>query len=337
MVRIEGKQLSFSFPEIHEDAELRVTFQRTLRIPDDDREYPLPPGLGAFPMAHVDDHADRVGAKWRTHGGVMLPMYQAEAMWLSFSGDYPMAVKVAAGKINAVTGDAWDPALHKRPQDYLVTPNQPWLDGFVVEKGVIRQFVAMPLGAGYTAEEQLTGAAEHGGVQIVVYPLEASIWEEMQRRQRGAGRRLLSESICADMAVCYSGAPDMGLGAGGRMKQEIYTDRRKLEDWDTTVSARCFVHLVNAMLWRQVTGEEPPPTPVTAAEYARHGLPWFDYYAEGEEAPEAQPTLAGLEGIAGMGNKKKDVPLPENEPVETPHVVKLGPKKVKGQVRDGEF
>ena len=33
---------------------------------------------------------------------------------------------------------------------------------------MIRQFVAMPLGAGYTAEEQITGEAEHGGLQIVV-------------------------------------------------------------------------------------------------------------------------------------------------------------------------
>ncbi len=29
---------------------------------------------------------------------------------------------------------------------------------------MIRQFVAMPLGEGYTAEEQLTGEAQHGGL-----------------------------------------------------------------------------------------------------------------------------------------------------------------------------
>jgi hypothetical protein len=129
----------------------------------------------------------------------------------------------------------------------------------------------------------------------------------------------------------------MGLGAGGRMKQEIYSDHRTFDDWDTTAGARCFVHLVNAMLWRQVTGEEAPPTPVTASEYARHGLPWFDYYAEGEEAVVAQAKLAGIESIVGLGHKKGDVPLPENQTVAAPHVVKLGPMKAKGQVRDGEF
>ncbi len=52
--------------------------------------------------------------------------------------------------------------LNHDTQDYVVVPGQPWLDGYCVDKGHIRQFVAMPLGSGYSAEEQLTGAAEHG-------------------------------------------------------------------------------------------------------------------------------------------------------------------------------
>jgi hypothetical protein len=39
----------------------------------------------------------------------------------------------------------------------MVSPEQPWLDGFAIEKGVIRQFVAIPLGNGYSVEEQVTG------------------------------------------------------------------------------------------------------------------------------------------------------------------------------------
>ena len=46
------------------------------------------------------------------------------------------------------------------PQNYVVVPGQPWLDGYCVEKGIIRQFVAMPLGQGYSVEEQLTGEPE---------------------------------------------------------------------------------------------------------------------------------------------------------------------------------
>jgi hypothetical protein len=106
-------------------------------------------------------------------------MYQSEAMWLSFSRThYPFAVKVAAGKIDAITGAAWSPQLIAETQNYLVLPTQPWLDGFSVKKGVIRHFVAMPLGSGYSAEEQITGQAEYGGLQIQIYPMRADIYKE---------------------------------------------------------------------------------------------------------------------------------------------------------------
>ncbi|MEO8452533.1 MAG: hypothetical protein ABI647_22260 [Gemmatimonadota bacterium] len=37
----------------------------------------------------------------------------------------------------------------------------------------------MPLGRGYSAEEQISGEAEHGGVQIVVYPIRAEAYERL--------------------------------------------------------------------------------------------------------------------------------------------------------------
>jgi hypothetical protein len=131
-------------------------------------------------MEHVEDHSSRLPAAWIERGGVLIPMYQSEALWINFSSgigfrgrsSYPFAVKIATGKINAVTGDEWSNGLVKDPQDYLVVPDQPWLDGFCVQKGLIRQFVAMPLGQGYTAEEQISGAAEHGGIQVIVYAMK---------------------------------------------------------------------------------------------------------------------------------------------------------------------
>jgi hypothetical protein len=35
----------------------------------------------------------------------------------------------------------------------------------------------MPLGTGYTVEEQITGQAERGGLQIQVYPMRPEIYE----------------------------------------------------------------------------------------------------------------------------------------------------------------
>lgn len=85
MIELKHDELVFQFPEVHEDAVCRVDFQRTLRIPDDNREYPLPPGLGRFPVEHVEDHSSRLPSAWIERGGVLLPMYQAEALWINFS------------------------------------------------------------------------------------------------------------------------------------------------------------------------------------------------------------------------------------------------------------
>ena len=110
--------------------------------------------------------------------GVMMPMYQSEALWLRFEASYPFALKVATGKVNAVSGEAWRTGLHRTPQDYVVLPDQPWLDGYCVGRGAIRQFVAMPLGDGYGAEEQITGKAEFGGIQLRAHPLSAQVFFE---------------------------------------------------------------------------------------------------------------------------------------------------------------
>jgi hypothetical protein len=60
MITLEGDELVFRFPDLHPAAECRVQLQRTLRVPDDDREYPLPPGLGRFPMRPLADYAARL-------------------------------------------------------------------------------------------------------------------------------------------------------------------------------------------------------------------------------------------------------------------------------------
>ena len=335
MIELRRKKLAMSFPEVHAKATLSLDFQRTLRIPDDGRDYPLPPGLGSFPIRHVDDHAARLPELWKKHGGIMLPMYQSEALWLNLNSDYPFAVKVATGKINAITGEAWSDGIHRDPQDYMVTPEQPWLDGYCVEKGTIRQFVAMPLGGGYTVEEQITGEAEHGGLQIVVYPMKAEAYRDLYPPVRHIVRE---ESAEMDMMVSgYPASYDMGLAPGGRMKQEIYDDRHSFDVWDTRASSRCFVHIANSLAWRAVTGEEPPTTPLTAREYEKTGLPWFDHYGGDRTALEGAAALAELKTVKEIGEDKGEHPLPENETVEDQWVVNLGGESDGRPVREGPF
>jgi len=348
MIELHNDSLDFSFPEVDAGAWLRVRLRRTLRIPDDGRNYPLPPGLERFPLRHVDDFAARLPDEWVRHGGVMLPMYQSEALWLEFrSSWYPFAVKVATGKINAVTGERWREGLHRDPQDYLVVPPQPWLDGYCAENGSVRQFVAMPLGAGYTAEEQITGEAEQGGLQIIVFPIKREVLkrivaEYMESLKESGAYHGDGDDEDWDLAsfftVCGADPSSaMGIGAGGRIKQQIYKDPHKLEDWDLDVSSRCFVHIANSLVWRAITGSEPPMVPLTSEEYTRAGLPWFSYYAEEQTAVDGSRTLMRMKSVFQLGLEKGDVPLPENQSVETNHVIGLTEKPSPLRVREGRF
>lgn len=118
MITLEDDHLVFRFPEVHQHATCSIDLQRTLRIPDDGKRHLLPPGLGSFPLRHLDDYANRLPRKWRDRGGVIMPMHQAEALWLNFDThagefdvEYPFAIKVATGKVDAVTGDPWSAHL----------------------------------------------------------------------------------------------------------------------------------------------------------------------------------------------------------------------------------
>ena len=322
-IELADDQLVFRFPAVHSDAELAIEFQRTLRIPDNNYSYNLPPGFGRFPLSRVDDYPDNLPETWSEHGGLFFPMYQSEAAWINFHPRYPMAVKIAAGKVNAVTGAEWEEEIREEPQDYLVVPDQPWLDGFCVKKGLIRQFVALPLGEGYTVEEQLTGEAEHGGLQIAVYPMKRSkyeAWLEEMMEWRG------ETSVVRDPS-------SMGLAPGGLMRQEIYEDKHGIKSWDTSICSRCFVHIANSVQLLHLTGCQPPSTPPTAQDYTKAGLPWFDYYGDDLNALEGAKNLAELDSVASVNLKKGEGYLPDNDPV-TPAVVK---RLSRSMVREGIF
>ena len=186
-------------------------------------------------------------------------------------------------------------------------PEQPWLDGFCVGEGLIRQFVAMPLGEGYSAEEQLIGEAQHGGLQVVVYPMKASRYSAW-----------LEEQVHMDQVAygpIYSEPPEMGLAPGGLMRQEIYEDPYGLDSWDTEVRSRCFVHIVNSVQFLHLSGSQPPSRPPTAWEYTDAGLPWFEYYGDDLPALEGAEKLAGLDSLAVKKLKKGEGPLTDNDSV----------------------
>lgn len=275
-----------------------VEFQRTLRIPETGL-HPLPPGLGRFPLRRVSDYPDTAPVDWLDRGGVMLPIYQREAMWLSLSASEPAALKVGVGKICAVSGLPWIDHLTGDPQNYLALPEQPWLDGINAGDGFIRQFVAVPLGSGATVEGQVTGAEAHGGVQLRAVGLTPQALADWRAAQQQIVECPMS-AVFADEDCCPAPSADMGLGAGGRMRQEVYADDRPLTDYDQSEAPRVFVHLCSAAQWTAITGELPPSTPANRDAYVEAGLPWFDYYDADARDLAASEILTNVRSVGSV-------------------------------------
>ncbi|MVZ89935.1 hypothetical protein GQF49_05455 [Microbacter sp. ANSKLAB05] len=304
-VRVVGKELHIG--------PVRIGFQRTLRIPEDGL-HPLPPGLGLFPIRRVQDYPDTAPAEWLARGGVMLPVYQREAMWISLDSSEPAALQVGIGKVCAISGEEWDESLSQDPQNYASLPDQPWLDGINAGDGFIRQFVAVPLGMGATVEGQVTGREEHGGVQLRAVGLTAAALEDR-------GKSYDDDLICYSGMPLTESAPAMGLGAGGRMRQEVYEDDRDLSDYDESRSGRVFVHLCSAAQWTEITGEVPPATPVDRDAYTEAGLPWFDYFDADRDdlAPAESLKRVKSVGQALGGDEDAHPPVPPESIVKLKH------------------
>ncbi|MFF3374694.1 hypothetical protein ACFYXF_17325 [Streptomyces sp. NPDC002680] len=340
-VRIEGNTLRLP-------GGVSVRFVRTLRLPETGT-HPLPPGLGEFPVRRVADYPDTVPEAWRARGGVLLPVYLREAMWLSFAGTTePAALQVGVGKVCAVSGEPWSDRLSRKPQNYVVLPRQPWLDGINSGKGTVRQFVAVPLGLGATVEGQVTGEEVWGGVQLQSFPLsdaELAKWREEERRRAERAATVRNRGYggtvpMAPMAMAAPPAPGgaagpqrsgaaMGLGVGGSMRQEVYRDDRPLKAWAERPAGRVFVHLVTPPEWRRITGEAPPPSPVDRAAYTRAGLPWFDYFDQ--DAEDLAPTDP-LTAVKPVGDWLGD----DHEPWQEPSPGQVKPLAGK-PVEDGDW
>lgn len=358
-----------------------IVFHRTLRLPEDGKTHNLPPSMGQFPVKQVDDYKSKVPASWVEHGGIFLPMYQREALWLGFMNPYgyaPNAVKVAAGQVNAVSGETWKPELapsggdpSNPRQDYMVAPPQPWLDGFNAGSGVIKQFVAMPLGMGYTVEGQVTGKEEFGGIQLLVVPPKEGRFKKPSSgvlRTAGAGSGLIASGMSHTYTLSSTGGQsyvtsvnsmvhdgmatmdfmeqemsrsvgaEIGLAAGGSMEQKIYPDPHGIDTWDQGSSGRLYVHIVNSEMWRAITGEQPPATPISAQTYTQHGYPWYEVYDEGMGDVPASGALAGVKTVAGKDKEHGFKGLQDDSPiVEKATVGYPVETTTTGTVRDGKW
>lgn len=143
-----------NLPEEKVPQGLEISFKRTIRVPDNKELSKLPPGLGSFPLYRVQDYAHRLPPNMMDKGGIFFPVHQREAMWIKFKASAPFVIKIYCGGVNVVSGEhaAEDAETKQRRaklleqgeliQDYVVVPEQPWLDGVAIKPSVVRQFVA---------------------------------------------------------------------------------------------------------------------------------------------------------------------------------------------------
>ncbi|KAF2502698.1 integral membrane protein [Lophium mytilinum] len=378
--------------------DLEISFRRTIRVPDNKQTSNLRPDLGAFPLYPVSEYAKALPADMTRKGGLFLPMYQREAMWVNFNAKTPFAIKIYVGGINAISGE---PALETMAtklrratilsntktrhllQDYIVVPDQKWLDGIATSAGNIKQFVAMPHGAGYSVEAQVTGQEVVGGLQFEITPSKEAMdylgrkhWQGLlrlefprtwsgtvfvetltgkkiqlgveysctidnlktivqdkegippdQQRLFFVGKQMEDMRTLSDYHVMNGdtifliprrrgggGGPvaseqadsaQMGLAAGGQIKQVIKRDDYDSSKWIAALTTVFNVQILNTNAFQSVTGISAPPTPVTMDTYVRHGLPFFSL----EEAPSGLAgELNSVKSVAEIdGKKEKDI------------------------------
>ncbi|MDP3770408.1 MAG: hypothetical protein U1A25_00665 [Candidatus Sungbacteria bacterium] len=257
---------------------LHIMFYRTCRVPRaQGLVNALPAGVGHFPLFRVADFPN-APEHW-TQDGYFIPMYPQEAMWIGFAvRGGPVALLVSAGMVNAVSGMRFEPVLSQDPQNYLAVPPQPWLDGFKRTQGEsVYQFVAAELGSGETAEEQILGSAEFGGLQFSLYTPKVEIKSIERPREHVLYAVATSEAVRTRGGVL---SRDMGLGAGGAISQKIYPDpylegRGVREVWGDQADFHAVMHIVHSMDFEAITGSVPPATPITYEFYQQNGYPWF--------------------------------------------------------------
>lgn len=251
---------------------LHVNLHRTVRVRDNNEASNLPPSLGTFEIYKVSDYLDKCPKTWNKDD-YFIAMHSEEAMWISLQTCEPIAIVVGAGSINAINGN---PITEKLEKDgYLVSPPQPWLDGWKGDDGTVYQFIATEVGENKTIGEQLAQTKDHA---ILISVFKAKNPEKLQAAYIPHGMWGDSEAGNLDYECCMGGGAiksaccfgfsnEMGLGKGGKIKQKVYEDPHGLEVWTETPEKTVKIYLINASEFAEITGKPMSPSPVTAEQY----------------------------------------------------------------------
>lgn len=295
---------------------LTVEFHRTVRVAESRTPANLPPSLGRMKPYEVKAYRERCPAIWEDEG-VFVGLHDTEALWLSFATSRPLALLVGVGAINALTGQPLGTKLEAG--NYLVTPPQPWLDGWKATDGTVYQFVGTPYekGKGLSVGEQILGEqSQSGGLGLALFESKEPLAVKHPTPQEGWGMEAtgdtmswggqhvnfgimgmsthVAESEPQFRSVIRSASfKEMGVGKGGKITQKVYADPYGLEVWKELPSQTRAVYFVHAELLAEITGT-PIAKPVSQGEY--QGA-WYGLKDEAEGDVAGSETFTGLKSV----------------------------------------
>lgn len=95
--------LSSSQRVVETNCGFHMSFERTPRMPDDNRLHQLPGSLGSYDLFSVEAYSSHLPKNISESGGVFFPMWQREAMWMNFKPkQHKWAVRVFMGHVNTI-------------------------------------------------------------------------------------------------------------------------------------------------------------------------------------------------------------------------------------------
>ena len=64
---------------------LKISFQRTIRVPDNQKASELPPSLGTFPLYLIAPYKEKMPSQMAAKGGLFFPMYRKSPFHVNFT------------------------------------------------------------------------------------------------------------------------------------------------------------------------------------------------------------------------------------------------------------
>jgi len=185
MIELINNVLNISFPEVHEKAECKISFERLVSVDHhisllDGKNCPALISNGVFPLSAISNFSETVPKAWLKKSGAALLISKTEELSIQINCSYPMAIKIGKGNVSLISGKQWCIKLLGSSGDCLVFRG---LNNFNLRDGKINRFIDTSLETDHSDE------GKFGEMQIVVYPMKADVYGEIESMKLASGSK----------------------------------------------------------------------------------------------------------------------------------------------------